>query len=381
MKKVVLIIIPKIESYLQFCNSLGVELIQQGFTVKLLTSNPNGQKISDIEVFHLGFPRALNLLHHYDAATQIKRIVKVVNPDIVHVHFSACIFTVSLAIEKDWPCTIATFHGLSFPLITSYWKKTILRKAEIISAKKYFQVSVLTKDDERAMLHYIPENKVYCYKSKGIGCNIEIFDKKRFSQIECSALRTKLSLLDSDFILIFIGRFVHFKGFGLVVKAFFYLSSHFPNMKLLLLGQKDPIHASGLTVDEELQLEKSSNVRILGWTSNVEQYLAISDLLLFPSEREGMPVNVMEALAMGVPVVTTNTRGCKELVNKNNGWILKRRNTEELIEAIEILYKNKERLRTLSDYALLHREEYDRKRYVTEQVNIYKSILKNANIK
>lgn len=378
MKRIILIIIPKIESYIQFCSSLGVELIQQGFTVKLLTSNPKGAKIDNVDIFHLDFPRALNFLHHYRTAIKIRNAVKVINPDIIHAHFSACIFTVSLAIKKDWPYTIATFHGLSFPLVASCWKKSILKKAEIESAKKYSQVSVLTSDDEAEIVHFIPRKNVYCYRSKGIGCEIDIFDPQRFSQTERDNLKSRLSLLESDFVLIYVGRFVEFKGFAIVVRSFLKLLYKYPNMRLLLVGEKDPIHSSGLAIDEELALKESAKVINIGWTSNVAQYLSISNLLLFPSSREGMPVNIMEALAMGVPVITTNVRGCGELVNDRNGWVLNERNEMELTKAIELLYQDRIHLQALSDYALLHREEYDRKRYVAEQVSIYKSILNDT---
>jgi glycosyltransferase involved in cell wall biosynthesis len=92
---------------------------------------------------------------------------------------------------------------------------------------------------------------------------------------------------------------------------------------LLLVGAPDDAHASGLTAAERRSLAVDPRVVDAGWQWNVAPYLAVADICLLPSTREGLPVTAMEALAMGVPVVTVDSRGCRDVVRDGiDGFVL-----------------------------------------------------------
>jgi glycosyltransferase involved in cell wall biosynthesis len=131
--------------------------------------------------------------------------------------------------------------------------------------------------------------------------------------------------IDGRFVITYTGRFVEFKGFDIVYHSFIKLANEFPDrFVLLLIGGKDPIHPTGLTKDEENDLYKNISIVNVGYTSEVEKYLAITDVFLFPSKKEGLPVCIVEALAMGVPVVTLDERGNSDVVkNDFNGFLVK----------------------------------------------------------
>ena len=115
-------------------------------------------------------------------------------------------------------------------------------------------------------------------------------------------------------------------------------------------------------------------ILMAGWHSDVQRYLAISHLNVFPSRREGMPVNLMESLAMGVPVITLNSRGCRDIVRHElDGLVLSDDRIETIAGAIERVYRDRDLLHSLKSNALAGRERFDQERYFQEQIDIYQT--------
>lgn len=200
------------------------------------------------------------------------------------------------------------------------------------------------------------------------------FDPYRRSDTFKAHLKQLLSIKEDDFVIAFTGRFVGFKGFHIVIKAFNTLVNNYKaNLKLILIGGEDPIHPTGLTPDEYAEFRNNEDIIKIDFTHEVDQYLAIADLFVFPSEKEGMPVCIMEALAMGVPVVTANSRGCNDLVQHDfNGLLLSDDPTpSETREAILRLYRDRSLLNRFSENALSKRSAFNRELYVRDQIEVY----------
>src|SRR5436190_23345297 len=111
-----------------------------------------------------------------------------------------------------------------------------------------------------------------------------------------------------------------------------------PRVKLLLVGERDPLHPTGLSALEERSVQENPDVVSVGWVSDVSKYLAVAQVNVFPSSREGMPVNLMESLAMGVPVITSDSRGCRDVVTHNvDGLIIGQPNPAAVGAAMQTL--------------------------------------------
>jgi glycosyltransferase involved in cell wall biosynthesis len=89
-----------------------------------------------------------------------------------------------------------------------------------------------------------------------------------------------------------------------------------------LIGGLDPVHSSGLSASQWTFIEQHPDITITGFTSKVEEYLSISDYFVFPSKKEGIPVCVLEALAMGVPVIASDSRGNNEVIEHLHNGVL-----------------------------------------------------------
>ncbi len=375
-----LFIIPSITNYFTFLEDLVEVLNDKGHQVHLATSRKHIARISAYRrevhctIHDIDFPRALNPVRHFAAAKQLRKLVSVIDPDIINVHFSAALFTSMLAKQDNWPPTTGTIHGLGSPLING-WRRRLIAQAEKWSAERTDEIYVLTNDDKHYLQRNAPKSKVMVLESFGMGCDLERFHPDRNTSEQKDALRKELGINAIDFVYIFIGRQTHFKGYDKVVSAFAEVKKTHPRSKLLLVGEKDRIHPTSLESKLEKSMASDPSIIKVGWRENVEDYLAISHLNVFPSEREGLPVNLMESLSMGVPVITVDSRGCREVVTHHkNGLVLERNNHKALVAAMQQLQNDKELLAQLAIEAVKGRQKFDRKIFIAAQLRIFERI-------
>lgn len=375
-----LLVVPNVVSYTSFLDELATAAVARGAEVlcacatDALFALPEGRTLA-ASLLRIPAARGLDPLAHLRAARSLRDLVSRHRPDVVHAHLSAAVLTTALARERGWPPTIATFQGLAFPL-TSGARGRAIRAAERWAAGRMDEAWVLTADDEVSLRAAAPAATVRRQESAGFGCDLDRFDAARFPEGERAALRAGLGLDGDDFVCAFVGRQVAFKGFAVTVRAFLAAARERPRLRLVLVGGRDPLHPSGLTPVEEQELAASPLARHVAWSDEVDRYLAISDLVVFPSEREGMPVSLMEALAMGVPVITRDARGCRDVVRHEvDGLVLGDAGESEIAAAIIRLADDRTLVARMRANALAGRERFARSAYVAEQLSIYEQLL------
>jgi glycosyltransferase involved in cell wall biosynthesis len=150
-------------------------------------------------------------------------------------------------------------------------------------------------------------------------------------------LKEKLYIPSDDIVFCFIGRLVKDKGINELIQAFVELNKQHPSTKLLLVGpferELDPL----LPATEE-EIQNNPNIISVGFQSDVRPYLAISDVFVFPSYREGFPNVVMQAGAMELPCIVTDINGCNEIITDGvNGLIIPSKDKKVLKEKMELL--------------------------------------------
>jgi glycosyltransferase involved in cell wall biosynthesis len=311
------------------------------------------------------------------ASRALAQLVRELQPDLVHAHFSAAIFTTALAHRANWPTTMATFHGLSFPAMNG-WKRVVLRAVESWAARRFDTVWVMSDDDRDCLRAASRSSHIETLSSSGVGCNLTKFTPP--TPPEKSARRRELGMREQDRIFAFVGRFVEFKGFALTARAFLDLAARDPAARLLLIGARDPLHPTGLTPAEERVLWSSTRVLDVGFRKDVHRYLLAADALVFPSRREGMPVCAMEALAMGVPVITRASRGCRHVVRDGvDGVVLDDCSIENLCAAMRRLTSDLPLHDRLSREAVRGRDRFARRHFIDEQKRILASVANPAS--
>jgi len=284
-------------------------------------------------------------------------------------------------MRKHWKTTIGTFQGVNY-LLSRGVTVPLIKIAETWAAKRLNQVWVLSEDDRDGLRLAAIHAKVNLQESYGFGCNLERFNSHRFSSEDKQKLRSQLGIEKNNFVFTFAGRYVHFKGFDVTVRAFLKLARTEPDIRLLLIGSRDNLHATGLTKSEEQALIDSAQIIDVGWQIEFEKYFTVTDVVIFPSEREGMPISLMAVLAMGVPVITRNSRGSRDVVRDQiDGIVMNNCSVYNLILEMQKLQKDRSLYRQLSANCLAGRERFNQDNYITEQIQIYHDLYSSKDFR
>lgn len=194
-----------------------------------------------------------------------------------------------------------------------------------------------------------------------------------------SLVRSELGFSNNDFIFVFIGRLVNDKGLGELADALRKLEDEKLEIKLLLIGEIDG-EDDALAKDKLNYLMQSKNIKYIGVQSDIRPYLMASDVLVFPSYREGFPNVPLEAGALGLPAIVTNINGSNEIIEDGvNGKIIQAPLDNKGVRVNDITIE----LYTMMKWFYCHPEEVKRmgenarpiicERY--EQHNVWKALL------
>jgi len=191
------------------------------------------------------------------------------------------------------------------------------------------------------------------------------------------SLRGRLGIADNTFVFCFLGRLNFDKGLNELIQAFVRLSN---DVHLLVVGNLD---ATAPPDDKTLaQIKSNSHVHEIGFVDDVRPMLLASDALVLPSYREGFPNVVLQAGAMGLPVIATNINGSNEVIEPGfNGWLVPVRDADALLDAMQhaILQPKSERARMGENARRRIQERYERQAHWDRLVQFYNDLIKSNN--
>jgi glycosyltransferase involved in cell wall biosynthesis len=374
-----LLVVPSGTSFRTFLRGVAERWRDLGGTVGVacgpeLAGHEQSAWPTGVERLSIPIDRAGGLSGTARAASRLRSLVADWRPDIVHAHFATAALPAALAslgMPPDRPRWMATFHGLHATVATT-WRARLAGLAESFSAARMSTAWVLNDEDRAFLERRIGPGIVERVPGFGVGCDLAHFDPHRFTGAERSRVREQLGIPPRARALIFIGRCTAFKGFDVAVRAFEEAARSCPELHLIVVGTMDEVHGSGLSAEEWHRVAANERIHRLGWQADVAPWLAAADLCVFPSEREGMPVNVMESLAMGVPVVTFDSRGCRDVVRDQvDGSVVHDRTPTAFAREIQALLADITKLDRFAANALAGRERFDRRGFTDFQIAAY----------
>lgn len=160
------------------------------------------------------------------------------------------------------------------------------------------------------------------------GVNVDIF--KPLSAKEKGVVKEQLGLATSEAIVSFVGIVKARKGLGVLIKSWKRVTAHNENVKLLIIGPKSVAEHPGLGSNAYLnglvaELKRNNlceRVCFTGHVHNVHQYLQVSDIFVLPTEREGLPNSLLEAMSCGLPCIATKLPPTLDIIHDGNDGLL-----------------------------------------------------------
>jgi glycosyltransferase involved in cell wall biosynthesis len=197
------------------------------------------------------------------------------------------------------------------------------------------------------------------------GVDLQRFSAALQTDEDKNGARKKSGIADAAFVITYIGRITRDKGLFELLAAFERLQQQCPDVELLLLG---PIDEGG-GQDIIRMAEEITHVHYLGYQSEPEHFLAITDVLCLPSYREGFGTVVIEAAAMAVPCVGSRISGLVDAIEDGvTGLLVPARDEEALYSALERLWQDREILARLAVQAQQRCEQEFASCFVNERV-------------
>jgi len=307
-----------------------------------------------IRVIPVQMTRKITPFKDLVAVWKLYRVIKKEKPLIVHTHTpKAGTLGLMAAYFAGVPHRLHTIAGL--PLLEAKGRKRLLldfvEKITYRFATKIFPNSQGLYDIVLKNKYITSDKLTVIGNGSSNGIDTSHFDPASYTPEINYQLRKSLGIAKDDFVYVYVGRLVKDKGINELVSAFSTLCKNTSRIKLVLIGyyekQLDPLKKN----TDEL-IETNNAILFLGGQEDVRPFLAMANLLIFPSYREGFPNVVLEAGAMELPGIVTNINGCNEIIRHNhNGIIIEPKNEKELLTAMKELYDHPDKLSILAENA------------------------------
>ncbi|MGF6240973.1 glycosyltransferase involved in cell wall biosynthesis [Paraburkholderia sp. GAS38] len=225
----------------------------------------------------------------------------------------------SIAAKLAGVDSVAVTTGLGYVFIQQSRAAQVAKKLYRFAFRFPREVWFLNRDDQAAFV----DQKLLVHPERARLLHGEGVDLEQFA---FTPLPDKPHF---DFVL--IGRLLWDKGVGEYVEAARRLRARYPQARFRMLGPVGVDNPSAITRDEVAAWEQEGVIEYLGEAHDVRPFIAAADCVVLPSYREGVPRTLMEASAMGRPIVATDVPGCREVVADGvNGLLCEVRNAESL---------------------------------------------------
>jgi glycosyltransferase involved in cell wall biosynthesis len=312
------------------------------------------------------------------ALAELTRLLRSLRPAIVHTHNpKPGIYGRLAARLARVPVVVNTVHGLYALPHDRLAKRTVVYGLEHLAARCSQAEMVQNPEDIETLVKIgIPRGKLHLL---GNGIDLERFDRA-VAHGHRQRVRQELGLSQSDVVVGAVGRLVAEKGYPELFEAAALLAERGSPARFVVIGPKDPEKADALAPSVIRQAERAG-VRFLGYRSDVEELYAAMDVYVLASHREGFPRSAMEAAALGIPVVATDVRGCRQVVDDgSSGRLVPVGDLPALTEAIDSLVKDPERRARWGeaghDKAMA---EFDQQRVIQITMTVYDKLLADSS--
>ena len=333
----------------------------------------------------LHMTRSFNLIEDIKLFFETYRIVKKEKPVIVHTYgVKPGLYSRLAARLAGAPIVVHTLWGFLFVEDSPWYKKLPFILEEKLAAGFCDYIFSVNNDDLKIMNQYsFKKTKKIGYLGNATDISSQ-FNPKNYSSDQIISAKVKMGLNPKSLVIGKIGRLTKSKGYVEFFKAIKLIKDKYPEIEVIVVGRFDNTKGGGIDRKEIANLEKENIIKYLGVKNHDDMPLtyAICDIIVLMSHREGFPRSLVEAGAMGKPIIASDIRGCREAVEPGvNGILVPLRDHKKLAEALDRLISDQDLRNQMGTKSRLKAErDYDEEKLVGKILTVYDNLLQEKKI-
>lgn len=370
MKKVLLT--ATVQSHIaQFHRPLIKILKEEGYEIHVAARNnlgeKNGLRIENVDrIYDISFNRSPVNPENLKAYRQIRKIINEGDYDLISCNTPVGGIVTRLAARrarKKETRVIYTAHGFHFYKGAPLKNWLLFYPLEKEMSRLVDTLITVAKED-----YCLAKNNFHCEVRHIHGAGADVKKYRSLTAGEIGKFRMEQGY-EGRFVILCTGELNENKNQKTVIRAVSVLREHYPEILLLLAGNGP----SEQDLKEQIrELKLQDNVCMIGYRTDLEWYTNACDLVVSASFREGMPLNIMEAMICGKPVIVSDNRGHRELVQDGiNGYIVRPDDAKEIARKVEMLITQEDIRESFTQTAERSIQPYTMKHVENELKNIY----------
>jgi glycosyltransferase EpsD len=356
--------------HMPFIRELKAHGVEVHAAFKDNSADKPGLDLSAIDkTFEVPFERRPLRPNNIKAYRELKKIIDGNGYDAVHCHTPMGAVITRLAAKsarKKGTKVIYTAHGFHFFKGASIKNWMLFYPVEkYLSKYTDCLITINSEDCELAYKKKFRAGKIY--KVHGVGVELDKF--KAVDADEKARLRAEYGYDGDTFIMIYPADLSVRKNQPMLFDALQKIAEKNKNVKLLLPGQPIRLEEYKRMISER---GIADNVEFLGYRRDINNLVGLSDLSVASSFQEGLPINLIEAMAMGNAIVATDVRGNNDAVEDGvNGYLVPVGDSDLMAEKILELMNDREKLRTFGENGLDMVKDFSTENVNREMLTIY----------
>lgn len=332
----------------------------------------HGERIRNAGLRFIGLEFERQRLNPLSELRQIWQIVKLYRreqPHLVHqVSPKPILYGTVAALFTGVPAIINAPVGMGYIFSSEDWLARLLRPIlrmayRALANPRRSRVIFENVDDLRSFVDWGAVRGSDAVLIRGAGV-----DLSRFRPVVRN---------NSICVIALVARMLRDKGVNEFVAAAHRLHDEGVVARFLLVGAPDPLNPTSISLTTLKSWHARKGLEWLGWREDIPTLLGEIDVMCLPSYREGLPKSLIEAAACGLPIVTTNTPGCREVVRHGeSGFLVPVGDVTQLAAALKQLIQDRGlRARMGNRGAAIAAEEFSSDRVIAETLTLYEELL------
>jgi glycosyltransferase involved in cell wall biosynthesis len=348
-------------------------LLERGYEVSILSpKDESSANLQDAGCRHIHLEmdnKSVNPISDLVMKRRLSKLYGEISPNLILHYTIKPVIYGSLAAAKLGIPFINNVTGLGTAFIKTNWLTWLVKGLYRLSQKNADRVLFQNADDRELFVseRLIPEN-VPQEVIPGTGIDTDYFSPQPYPE-------------SNSITFLLIARMLWDKGVGEFVEAGRQIKSEFNDVRFQLLGFLDVSNRTAISREQMQVWVDEGIIEYLGATDDVRPYIREAHCVVLPSYREGLPRTLLEAAAIGRPIIATDVTGCREVVDHSvNGYLCKERDANDVSEKMKdmINLSTDERREMGLKGRKKMEENFDEKSVVQKIVNRIESVLNTA---